>query len=139
MYDYDARFYTCTNSSQLYCNYRIDDNSYSIEGNTTAVSPELYTNVTSTTDTRFNLSDNNMGVRFNVWFAFDNYANIYPGDITVNGVEVEMDISPGQSEIYLYRNDVTVGGIREGWFNIYYKDTNGQKHDITGNFRVKIN
>jgi hypothetical protein len=142
IYNYDARYYTCQNSTQLYCNYRIDNNSYSMEGNTNVASPELYSKLMSTTtkDSHFNFSNNGKGVRFDVWFTADyGYASIYPSNITVDETPVQMDTSPGQSEIKLYRNDVTVGGIREGWFNIYYKETNGAKHNITGTFRIKLN
>ena len=141
-YNYDAKFYTCQNSTQLYCNYRIDNKSYSIEGNTGSASPELFTSLLypNSRDTRFNLSNNGKGIRFNVWLTTDNGSTyLYPGDIIVDGAPVQWDPPSGQSEIFLYRNDVTAGGIREGWFNFYYLEANGSKHNITGNFRVKIN
>jgi hypothetical protein len=140
-YTYNASYYTCLNSTQLYCNYRIDSSSFSIEGNTNVTPPALYASAinATTTDKHFNLSSNGMGVQFDAWFIDNDFAYLYPANITVNGATVQMDASSGESEVTLYRNDVTAGGFMEGMFIIYYKDSNGIQHTIAGNFRIKIN
>jgi hypothetical protein len=139
VHHYNANFYTCNNTTQLYCNYRLDSTDYSITGSVDAASPELYSKPDGAFQTRINMVQNGKGLRLN-----SNDGLAVPGysiSITnpeVNGSGVTMDFSTGENYLYFYRDDLNRGGFKEGWFYFKYKDSAGILHTITGNFRVKV-
>jgi hypothetical protein len=61
-----------------------------------------------------------------------------PTGIKVNGeVCTIASRDDGGFELLITRRDANAGGIVEGWFNIFYRDSNNALHNISGNFRGK--
>lgn len=141
-HNYNANFYPCSNTSQLYCNYRIDTTEYSMVGNVSSATPELYSKTEANDKTRISLMNNGKGLRFNAITGTitTGISLLNIDDMEVNGTPVKMyfPTGSGQNYLYFYRNDSASGGFREGWFWIYYKDSAGTIHTVTGNFRIKI-
>lgn len=136
---FDVNFYTCAETEQLYCNYRIDTTDHKVSGNIKISTPLLSIKNLELDPTFYQIEINNngAGVNFNVWFASDNAAYIGGGELKVNGVTCQYDYTNGTSEVFITRNDPTQGGFMEGWFYINYKDSDDTPHVITGNFRIK--
>ncbi len=123
----------------MYAIYKKDGIEYTVNGTPASSTPIL----TSTHDDpvfhTIKIEENGKGVNFKVWFTNSGVAYIAGSECYVDGTQVTFDYAVHNPEIYMTRNDPAIGGFREGWFNIAYKDVANGKHRISGNFRVKIN
>ena len=127
---YNINFYNCPAATKVYCNYRLDNVSHTINADAAAATP-----VMTATDGQVNIDNNGSGVIFKGWFTTVGN-NYFLNGLTVNGVTCQFDDPTGASQVNITRRDA-VGGFMEGWFDINYKDNNNVSHNITGNFRVK--
>ena len=136
---YNSNFYTCANSSKLFCNYFVDSSLAKISGDINISNPTLtVSRINQSQNYLFNVEENGKGVSFG--FVIYNYPagpviNYGSDDrVKVNGNLYKLVPNP---EISLTRKDVTINGFWEGMFNIYYLDSLNVKRNVRGNFRVK--
>lgn len=130
--------YTCTNPTQLYCNFSIDNTVYELKDN--AASPSVFMTASKTSAfSPVTLRTINTSTGVNLTTTAIYMANITTGlvtDLRINGTDYNYDPSI-QPVISTTRYDAATNGILEGCIILYYKDNANVQHKLTMNYRVK--
>ncbi len=132
---YTPNFYTCNNSSQVFCNYKIDSIQYNLNGDTANSSSTFKAIPQQNFPKDFNVvtEKDGRGVEFIFFHTTTKEDFILGPGFKVNGVPY----SWVNTDLSITRLDESSLGFIEGWFYLTYKDSSGLLHTVSGNFRVK--
>lgn len=133
-----VNLYSCTSSTQLYCNYTIDNTNFSVKDN--ATSQNVFMTASKNPPqppVAIRTTNNNIGINFTTSAIYN--VMVTTGlvtDLSINGVSYNYDpsINPVVS---ITRLDPNINGIIEGCIILYYKDNANVQHRLAANFRVK--
>lgn len=130
---FDFNFYTCSNYTNLYCNYSLDGATIFQKDDAGAFSSFLSVAAAK----RINTQQGSQGIDIPFEFGLKvGPWNYYSGQVIVNGVTYQIDGSVS-SENYMYRVDPDAGGYTEGCLLLNLTDNAGAKHRLSAVFRLK--